>query len=456
MNEIEISETMYVYSKSQQPTLDGIAERVTQLRSTGKLTPEVLHNIRKYFRIKNIYHSNAIEGNRLGAGETRQVVELGMTLTGKSLRDQAEARNLGHATDFLESLVADTVTPIVEANVREIHALVLKGIDDANAGAYRRVPVEISGSSFPPPAPESVAAQMGQFGAWLAKATVSTGQFASADAILAAAVAHTWFVHVHPFIDGNGRVARLLMNLVLMRFGIPIAIISRDDRMRYYDSLEDAQSSDLSSFVALLCECIHESLEEYEHAAREQREREEWAKTLGRQLGARESAKIKNQYEVWRSAMDLLMGYMRQTAALISESTPAAKIYFREFGQLALDKYTGLRKGQSVKRTWFFRMDFRSGDLAARYLFFFGSASNTLKKCDVTLWIAREEPPGSYFYERLDNIGAPNVPRMREVGYNVTKERFACRDYDDKAKEGKVEMLGKAFYEDVIKKHFSA
>jgi len=453
MNEIDGSS--YVYSESQQPTLDELSQRVADLRATGSLTSEVLHNLRKYFRIKNIYHSNAIEGNVLSVGETRQVVELGMTLTGKSLKDQAEAKNLGEATDFLESLVSRSEIPITESDLRQIHTLVLKGIDDANAGAYRSIPVEISGSEFTPPGPESIPAQMREFGTWLEKMTVPGERFASAEGILAAAVAHTWFVHIHPFIDGNGRVARLLMNLVLMRFGIPIAIFTREDRMRYYDALEQAQSSDLSGFVALLCECIHESLEEYEHAAEEQAERQEWAKSIAERFGAKEITKSKNEYEVWRSAMDLVMAYMRQTAEMIS--TPLARIYFKEFGHLELDKYIGLKGGQSAKRTWFFRIDFRSGDRSARYLFFFGYPSYTLKPlCDVTLWISREEPEGSHFYEKLDAIQAPNVPMIREIGYSAKEERFISRNPNDNMHKGKIEAIGKAFYEDVVKKHFSS
>ena len=453
---IAINGTPYEYSESQQTTLDEIAGRVAKLRATGSLNNEVLHNLRRYFRIKNIYHSNAIEGNMLSVGETRQVVELGMTLTGKSLKDQAEAKNLGQATDFLEKLVRNPGIPITESDIRQIHTVVLKGIDDENAGAYRKVPVEISGSEFSPPGPESVSVEMRDFGSWLNTATVPGNRFASVDGILIAAAAHTWFVHIHPFIDGNGRVARLLMNLVLMRFGVPIAIITREDRMRYYDALEQAQCSEISALVALLCECIHESLEEYEHAAEQQKEQQEWAKSIAEKFGSKEDTKNRNEYEVWRSAMDLLMGYMRQTAQMISESTPTAQIYFREFGHLDTEKYIGLKNGQSAKRTWFFRIDFRSGDLAARYLFFFGMPSHALRSpCDVTLWISREEPAGSYFYERLDAIQAPNVPRMREIGYIPKEERFVTRNHVNVTQKGKIEKIGKGFYEDVIKKHFS-
>ena len=247
------------------------------------------------------------------------------------------------------------------------------------------------------------------------------------------------------------------MNLLLMRFGIPIAIITREDRMRYYDALEQAQSSDLSGFVALLCECVHESLEEYEQAAKEQQETQEWARSLGERLGAEEEARSKNEYEVWRSAMDLLMGYMRQTAQMIDDSVPAAKIYFREFGHLGIDKYLTLKGGRSVKRTWFFRIDFVSGNKSARYLFFFERSSHTLRRfCDVTLSIVREEPAGSYYYQRLDEIDAPNVPNMREIGYSAKKEKFVSRSHHSDIKMGKIEKLGKAFYEDVIKKHFGS
>jgi len=151
-----IDGTLYSYESVQDETIRAIAERVRAMRQAGRLSPEVLHHIRSYFRIKNIYHSNAIEGNVLNVGETRQVVEMGLTLTGKPLKDQAEARNLAHAIDFLEQLATHPERPILESDIRQMHAVVLKGIDDDNAGRYRSVPVEISGSAYKPPGPESV------------------------------------------------------------------------------------------------------------------------------------------------------------------------------------------------------------------------------------------------------------------------------------------------------------
>jgi Fic family protein len=116
---IDLNGTPYCYEKSIKQRVEKIASRVQELRRSGSLTPEVLGTIRKYFRIKNIYHSNAIEGNQLNVGETRQVVEMGLTITGKSLKDQAEAKNLSEAIDFLEELAGNSdFTSLVKVSLR--------------------------------------------------------------------------------------------------------------------------------------------------------------------------------------------------------------------------------------------------------------------------------------------------------------------------------------------------
>lgn len=452
----QIPGTAYVVESTQLHSTFAISHRVEDMRSTGALTPEVLHKLRKYFRIKNIYHSNAIEGNSLNVGETRLVVEQGLTLTGKPLKDQAEAKNLSAALDFLEELAQSPTRPITEADIRQIHYLVLKGIDGENAGKYRVVSVEISGSQFKPAGPESVASEMKDFGDWLRNASVPGSIFTQEEAILAASAAHTWFVTVHPFIDGNGRVARLLMNLILMRYGFPIAIISRDDRLRYYDALESSQSSDLTAFVALVSECLEESLEEYEAAASGQREAIEWAKSIGSKFDQKEKIKASNSYEVWRNAMELLKSLFRQTTELLKSSTTLSDIYFRDFGVLEFEKYLSLKNHGSAKKTWFFRIDFRSGTSAARYLFFFGSPSYNLNRlADVTLHISREEPPGSFYYERLDEISAPNVPSVMEIGYKADAEAFVVRGAQNAVRQEKGDALCRRFVEEVINKHFS-
>jgi len=456
---IDIKGTPYSFYESQMPFLKDLSKRVQKMRAEGRLSPDVLGNIRKYFRIKNIYHSNAIAGNILSVGETRQVVELGLTITGRPLKDQAEAKNLQDALDFLEELASSTETPITEADLRQIHYLVLRGIDDKNAGKYRNEPVEIGGSEYSPPDWESVPPQMEDFGKWLASVSINENSHGLLDAILYAAAAHTWFVYVHPFVDGNGRVARLLMNLILMRYGYPISIITKEDRMRYYDALEISQSSDLTPFIALVIECIDESLEEYEEAAKEQKEQQEWAAALATRFSQEERIRSQNEYEVWKSAMELLRNYFRQCVELLVQSPEniAIKLYFKDFGELAWEKYLSLKQGKSAKRTWFFRIDFVRGDKSARYLFFFGSSSPKLREASVTLHLAREDPPRSFNYERLEHITMPNVPNIVEIGYFTDKECFATNPgRGGPLNLGKIEDIGKKFIENVMTKHFQS
>lgn len=459
MSMIDIPGTPYCYEESRRPAFQSLADRVRQMRSTGRLSPDVLHRIRRFFRLKDIYHSNAIEGNLLKLGETRQVVELGLTITGKPLKDQAEARNLSHALDFLEELAGVVTRPITGADIRQIHAIVLRGISP-DAGTYRTVPVEISGSDYSPPAPESLLSEMEEYAAWLSDASVPDRR-ATLEGLTRAAIAHTWFVMIHPFTDGNGRVARLLMNSMLIRYGFPIAIMTKEDRRRYYDALETSQTSDLTPFISLLAECIEESLEEYEYAAREQKEQTEWAQSIAATLTQPERIRAQNEYEVWRNAMELFKSYLKQTVDVLRDQPQIgtfARIYFTDFGTIDFEKYAILRRGHSAKRTWFCRLDFISGNTSARYLFFCGAASDTLAAsgCTVTLCIAREEPQNSYNYERLDRLSPMRVPVFVEIGYEMKEERFVARKRGTGTQAGRVEDLGSKFLTDVVERHFKS
>jgi Fic family protein len=454
---VNIVETPYEISELQVEAARDLARRVREMRDTGALSPEVLGKLRRYFKVKNIYHSNAIEGNILNVGETRLVVEQGLTLTGRPLKDQAEAKNLSEAIDFMETLARSPDQPINESDVRQIHHLVLKDINNLESGRYRTIQVEIGGSQFKPPGPESVPAEMKSFGEWLQKASVPNRLFKTDEAVLAAAAAHTRFVTIHPFIDGNGRVSRLLMNLILMRYTFPIAVIAREDRIRYYDSLETSQSSNLGPFVQLLVECLEESLEEYEAAANEQRDNIEWARSLAGKLDKKEAVKAANHYEVWKSAMDLLKGQFRQTAEMLTASAAMSNVYLKDFGTLELEKYLSLKKEGSAKRTWFFRLDIRSGEQTARYLFFFGFGSQRMStdpQIDVTLHVAREDPPGSFQYTRCNDATSSKDPDIVEIGYSSKKEAFLVRGRGGDPRVMKVDKMVRQMVQEIVERNF--
>ena len=448
-----IEGTPFEYDEALDGFLETVATRVSDMRKVGKLSPEVLTDLVQLFRIRKIYHSNAIEGNQLDQGETRLVVEQGITITGKSLRDQAEAKNLDHAIDFLVDLASKDL-PISQVDIRQIHRLILSGIDDEAAGNYRNVEVKISGSNYSPPGPEKVGSEMTDFSDWLNGVSQLSE---SLDPVIIASAAHAWFAQIHPFTDGNGRTARILLDLLLMRSGYPIAIITKEDRPRYYDALEDSQTSNLSPLIYLIYESVEDSLEAYEKAAEEQRRRGQWVADMAERLAAPERTRLTNEFELWTKAMDLFREQFRQIImSLTLAGEGMYRVYFKEFGNLDLEKYLTLNSGQAVKRTWFFRIDFVLRQRTARYLFFFGHSSLSMRdKARVTLHISREEPEGSYNYIRLSEPAMRNVPRIVEVGYNPKSERFVTSTSGGDPYEENVDSIAQALISDIARIHFS-
>ena len=185
--------------------------------------------------IEWIYNSNAIEGNTLSLQETRLILETGLTIGGKSLREHFEVTNHRNAIEYVESLVAEEM-PFTPYHIRQIHQLVLAQIDNDSAGQYRQLPVRIAGSTHTPPDSWEVERLMHEWGDWV------NAESLDLHPVVRAALAHHQLVAIHPFIDGNGRTARLAMNLLLMRDGYPPAIIAKVNRRQYYRVLAQADA----------------------------------------------------------------------------------------------------------------------------------------------------------------------------------------------------------------------
>lgn len=217
--------------------LDPKKKRLDALRP---LKPELIRNLEEWFRVELTYTSNAIEGNTLTRRETAVVLEKGLTVSGRSLREHLEAANHAKALDWIKELVSLPKHPIGEKEILSLHEMILKGVDDANAGRYRTVPVRISGSTVILPNPRKVPELMSAFSAQLKSNSAS-------HPVEAAALAHYRLVTIHPFIDGNGRTARLLMNLLLMRRGYPPAFILPRERLAYLAGLEKAHLAESQS-----------------------------------------------------------------------------------------------------------------------------------------------------------------------------------------------------------------
>ena len=231
--------------------IDALKTRLDRLRP---LPPELVDNLREVYDIRLTYHSNALEGNTLTQSETQIVVEKGITIGGKPLKDHLEAINHVEAIDFIRDLAMDE-RAISEWDIRQIHGLVCKGERGAGA-SYRTVNVMAAGSNYRYPDAILVPELIQGFGEWLQSAP-------ALHPVELAAEIHYRLVTIHPFQDGNERTARLLMNLSLLRTGYPIAVIKTEDRATYIDAIVVWQSGgDDTALKETIAKCVESSLVE--------------------------------------------------------------------------------------------------------------------------------------------------------------------------------------------------
>ncbi|HBC86466.1 MAG TPA: cell filamentation protein Fic [Lentisphaeria bacterium] len=227
---------------------------VREIKSLNPLERAEQVQLWEYYRVGLTYSSNAIEGNCLTETETKIVIEDGLAVSGKPLRDHLEA--VGHAAAFSLLLAVTSSTKINEEAIKKLHHIFYHRIDGENAGVYRNVKVIISGSGHLLPSPEKVPGLMKRLVARLPEIEKN-------HPIIAAADLHTEFLNIHPFVDGNGRVSRLLMNMVLVKYGYPAAIIPPARRMEYISAMMSSNSGNFTEIRTLVAEMSRESCRDY-------------------------------------------------------------------------------------------------------------------------------------------------------------------------------------------------
>ncbi len=261
---LQVQEEMSYYASFKRAPLSTKLEQI--LKEIDGLKKELIQ-FRKYdsFRISQAleleytFESNKIEGNTLTLKETDLIVNEGLTISGKSMREHLEAINHQEAIAYIKELM-DKNTAINEHEILCIHNLILRGIYPEDAGKYRKVQVMIKGSSHMPPQPFLVAKEMEELFIWY-----QTNKNNLHPVILAAEM-HERLVTIHPFIDGNGRTSRLLMNLILLQHGYVIANIkgTHESRMSYYNALETCQvENNKEHFLLFIAQTEKECLERY-------------------------------------------------------------------------------------------------------------------------------------------------------------------------------------------------
>lgn len=230
-----------------------------KLDSYRPLALEIVNNLHEDLVLRWTYNSNAIEGNSLTLKETKVALE-GISIGWKTLREHFEALNHREAIYFVEEL-AKKKEPLSEGQIKSIHQLMLKNIDEAHAGVYRKTNVVIPGADHVPPPGMHVESEMQDFFRWYQNEAVSLHP------VERAARVHADFVKIHPFLDANGKTSRLLMNLELMKEGFPPVVLPVKTRLEYHEALDLAHTKgDYSRFLSLIADAAESSFTPYWHA----------------------------------------------------------------------------------------------------------------------------------------------------------------------------------------------
>ena len=318
--------------------LTNLSERIDLLRGRGTLSNETLA---RFFgekrRLELVAESNAIEGSPLSVGETELAVLRGMTISGKQPKFSDDARNLYAAVEFVAGLARKPEsTQFVE--VRELHERVLG--EHADAGVVRGHPVRISGSDhIPPKTGDDIWKELEAFDAWSQTQT-------AIPAPIRAAVLHNWLVYIHPFSDGNGRTARSVMNLELIRAGLPSIIVKKKEKERYLTCLHQSDEGDLTATIEFLLEKIDGTLTGLENAARE-------AEGYSLEAERRRQAQLA-RLRVFNTALDVffkLLGLRVDPEA--GEGRPFDRASVRFYDEIDLDDYLSLHRRETISRSWF-------------------------------------------------------------------------------------------------------
>ncbi len=237
--------------KSILQEIDKLQSEINEFRP---LDAHLRSQIKEYYRIGLTYSSNALEGNSLTESETKVVIEEGITIGGKQLKEHFEALGHSEAFDLIYQLAQEKF--LKENDIKKLHKFFYYRIDESQAGKYRKVKALITGSKYPLPAPQELSVLITEFVARLSEMRSKKHPVESA------ALAHKEFVFIHPFVDGNGRIARLIMNLILLQSGYTIAIIPPVLRNEYIQTLERAHTDDIN-FIEFIARCVRETQRDY-------------------------------------------------------------------------------------------------------------------------------------------------------------------------------------------------
>lgn len=340
--------------------VETLAQKVNEFRP---LTPKLVEAVHQKLFAERVYSSNAIEGNTLTLRETRHILATGH-VSERRKREGTEALNLGKAVQKVE----EELLPGGQSNQVDrflgLHHTLMVNLE-ATAGQFRNERVMISGAKHQPPRAELVPEL-------IEKMFAEVTQADDVNAVKVATWVHWAITRIHPFIDGNGRIARLWQDLVLLRAKLAPAIIRLQDRDQngYYDALSAADEGDINPLAQLISQRTAATLEEYVSAQQQLGDLTNWAAKIAGEKATQVSEQRRAKYLRWARVFESLRNDFQRCAARITES--GVEVQFRGYPTIDEIAWENIRNGIGANQTWFFTLTFRQSDRKLTYLFSFG------------------------------------------------------------------------------------
>ena len=436
----ELNGTPYMLSDTASDELRGrlgaLEDRVALLRSTQTLTDQTLKRYYGQKRFEQVAESNALEGSTIGVGETELAIVKGITLTGHDPAYFRDAIALDKALTRAVEIARQRASPLDIDSTLEIHALLLG--ERPEAGRLRNVPVRISGAAHTPPKTlREVHEQMLVWQQW-------SQEHADLPALIRAPVLHAWLTHIHPFSDGNGRAARAITTLELVRAGYPPIIIKKTDKARYISALADSDAGgDIGPFLDLFLEKLDGALIGLEQSARETQGYNPVAEKL-RQLQER-------QAKIWASSVQLLADLIEHRLAGSLSAVGGVVSLKRHYDSFDADTFVNLATRNLAQAGWAFSISAQAPAVPKQELLaFFGHRS-------IPMFHKLGDQPGvSLFWSKANVGGLKRWQRYDDspFGVEMTTELGEGDDWYVRYSDDRVQRIGTAKLAEQIANRF--
>ncbi len=341
--------------------VDQTARKVNELRP---LPAKIIESVQRDLLGERVYSSNAIEGNTFNLGETIETLRTGHIMVGRK-REATEVVNLGQSIEHLQSHLLSASNPYTVNELLELHRLLYRGINDDWAGRFRNEQIMIRGAKYQPPDHTYVPKLIDEF-------LIQLTGVDEVNTILLATWAHWAIASIHPFMDGNGRIARLWQDLVLFRGKLTCAIIPPENKTEYLKALAAADGGDFNPLTQLVTRRVASTFDKYLSAQKDADALSQWARDVVAESSARSAEKRRLAYLRWSRKMEELRYEFEQCASTVTHASTEVEVQMFPYDIIEQSVWENIRAGLSASKTWYFKLNFRREGNYLTYILFFG------------------------------------------------------------------------------------